>query len=252
MKQGHLSSIFSSLLLLAALQACNQSQPQQISNSPCATLDATIQVKPRADLSLMFGHAAIQTALDTIIRNVGEKHISHTPELTKLGMDAAVHIAEANGRILKPQDRAALEAYLRDEAIPAIRQNPACVFNVVAPAIPHFGIEKINLPPGQAPQIVIKNGGEGEGQAEVRIRQFVNGNDYSSGKTQLSLGPGQSRKASVPTPILPISDILAGKAGLVVDIEISNLPQPDGKRIYVHEAWKYEHSTQNFRLIFPK
>jgi hypothetical protein len=119
MRPGRVLCGVSCLFFLASIQAC--SQPQQVINSPCAAPHATIQVKPSADLSLTFGNDAIQTALDTIARHVGQNEMTSTPELTGLGTDAAVRTAEANGKNLKPQDKAVLETYLREDVVTAIK-----------------------------------------------------------------------------------------------------------------------------------
>src|ERR1043165_8820470 len=116
------------LFVLASIQAC--SQPQQVSNLPCAAPTATIPVKPSGNLSLTFGNDAIQTALDTIARYVGQNEITSTKDLTALGSDAAIRMAEANGKNLKPQDKAMLETYLREDVVPAIKQSPTCGFTV--------------------------------------------------------------------------------------------------------------------------
>ncbi len=143
MKLRRFLRVVSSLFFLATIQAC--SQPQQVINSPCATLKATIQVKPSADLSLMFGNDAIQTALDTMTRHVGQNEITSTTELTSLGTDAAIRTAEANGKNLKPRDKAVLEVYLREDVVPTIKQSPTCVFKVSASSKPDVSIEDVYL-----------------------------------------------------------------------------------------------------------
>jgi len=100
-------------------------------------------VKPSGNLSLTFGNDAIQTALDTIARHVGQNDITSTKELTVLGSDAAIRMAEANGKNLKPQDKAMLEAYLREDVVPAIKQSPTCGFMVSAPMKRDVSIEDV-------------------------------------------------------------------------------------------------------------
>ena len=249
MKHGRSLCFVSSFFLLATLQAC--SQPQQVINSPCATLNATIQVKPSVDLSLMFGNDAIQTALDTITRNVRQKNLTSTPELTSSGTEAAIRTAEANGKNLKPQDKALLETYLRDEAIPAIRQNPACIFNVTSSAKAYFGVEQVrSLDPN--PIIVIKNSGQGEGEVQLLIRQVVNGTEFSRAGHKITLGPGQVISTSVAKPRLPVSDILVGKAELIVRIELSYRPEPGDEIENVHKTLRYDPSTKQYLLLLDK
>ena len=93
MRPGRVLYGVSCLLFLAFIQAC--SHPQQVTHTPCAAPNATIQVKPSADLSLTFGNNAIQTALDTIARHVGQNEITSTTELTGLGTDAAIRTARS-------------------------------------------------------------------------------------------------------------------------------------------------------------
>ena len=144
------------------IQAC--SQPQQVSNSPCAALHATIQVKPSADLSLMSGMMQSKLLLDTIARHVAQNEITSTTELTGLGTDAAVRTAEANGKTLKPQDKAVLEAYLREDVVPAIKQSPTCVFKVSASSKRDVSIEDVyleNIGDKQIAKVKIANTGQG-------------------------------------------------------------------------------------------
>jgi hypothetical protein len=143
MRLGRVLCGASCLFFLASIEACNQTQ--QVINSPCAAPNATIQVKPSADLSRMFGNDAIQTALDTMTRHVGQHEITSTTELTRLGTDAAVRTAEANGKNLKPQDKAMLEAYSREDVVPTIKLSPRCVFKLFASSKPDVSIEDVYL-----------------------------------------------------------------------------------------------------------
>ena len=109
-----------SFLLMASIYGCSQ-QSQQVNNSPCATLNATVQIKPSANLSLMLGNDAIQAAIDSITRHVALQGNTSIPSLANFGTDAAIKTAEANGKKLTAHDKTAIETYLREEVVPTIK-----------------------------------------------------------------------------------------------------------------------------------
>ncbi len=178
MRPGRFLCGASCLFFLAFIQAC--SQPQQVINTPCAAPNAgTIQVKPSADLLLTFGNDAIQTAIDTIARHVGQNEITSTTELTGLGTDAAVRTAQANGKHLKPQDKAVLEAYLREDVAHTIKQSPTYVFKVSASSKPDVIIEDVyleNIGDKQIAKVRIANTGHGRARfIHVVVRNIIDG-----------------------------------------------------------------------------
>lgn len=247
MKPGRCLCVVSSLFFLAFIQAC--SQPQQVINSPCATLNATVQPKSTVALSLLFGSEAIQAAMDVITGQVTKLGSASTAELTSLGTDAAVRTAQARGINVKPEDRAMMETYLHDEVVPAIKQNPTCVINVdSSPTRPYVGVENVSINSDRSPQIVFKNSGQDETIAQILIRQFVNGSEHSRSQGSVTLGPGESHSVFVESEPLPISEVLAGKATLMVAISIYYLPE-SGKPVDFNEAWQYDHSYNRFVLV---
>jgi hypothetical protein len=238
----------SSVLLVATIQGCN-SPPINVNNSPCATVNGIVQSKSYVDLSLLFGADAIKAALDFIKSSFGKLGSASTAEIVSGGTDAAVRTAEARGREVKPEDRAKLETYLRDEAVPAIRQNPTCNINYASPPRSYVGVERISLVPGQNPQISIKNSGQAEAQAHVSIRQFVNGSEHSKGRSEIALLPGQLRSINLLNPVAPIDEVLVGKSTLVIAISISYIPEPNGKKIHFNEMWHYDHRARTFFIV---
>jgi hypothetical protein len=249
MKPGRFLCVVSSFFFLASIQAC--SQPQQVVNSPCATRNATIQVKPSADLSLMFGNDAIQTALDTMTRHVGQNEITSATELTRLGTDAAVRTAEANGKNLKPQDKAVLEAYLREDVVPTIKQSPTCVFKVSASSKPDVSIEEVyleNIGDKQIAKVKIANTGQGGARfIHVVVRNIIDGMNPLSGQTEMVLGPGQWRNVSNPQAIFPMSDIGSGKKKLIVVVQLSYAKEAGSQPFVYQEEWKYDPLSQTFK-----
>lgn len=237
------------LFFLASRQAC--SQPQQIINSPCTAPNATIQVKPSADLSLTFGNDAIQTALDTIARHVGQNEVTSTTELTGLGTDAAVRTAEANGKNLKPQDKAVLEAYLREDVIPTIKQSPTCVFKVSASTKRDVSIEDVyleNIGDKQIAKVKIANTGqEGARFIHVVVRNIIDGMKSLSGQTDMVLSPGQWRNVSNPQATFPMSDIGSGKKKLIVLVQLSYAKEAGSQPIVYQEEWEYDPLSQTFK-----
>lgn len=249
MRPGRVLCGASCLFFLASIQAC--SQPQQVINSPCAAPNATIQVKPSADLSLTFGNDAIQTALDTIARHVGQNEITSITELTGLGTDAAVRTAEANGKNLKPQDKAVLEAYLREDVVPAIKQSPTCVYKVSASTKRDVSIEDVyleNIGDKQIAKVKIANTGqEGARFIHVIVRNIIDGMKPLSGQTDMVLSPGQWRNVSNPQATFPMSDIGSGKKKLIVIVQLSYVKEAGGQSFVYQEEWEYDPLSQTFK-----
>lgn len=249
MRPGRVVRGASCLFFLACIQAC--SQPQQVINSPCAAPNATIQVKPSADLSLTFGNDAIQTALDTIVRHVGQNEITSTTELTGLGTDAAVRTAEAHGKNLKPQDKAVLEAYLREDVVPAIKQSPTCVFTVSASTKKDVSIEDVYLESIGDKQIakvkIVNTGQEGARFIHVVVRNIIDGMKPLSGQTEMVLSPGQWRNVSNPQATFPTSDIGSGKKKLIVIVQLSYAKEAGSQPFVYQEEWEYDPLSQTFK-----
>jgi hypothetical protein len=249
MKPGRCLCVVSSLFFLAFIQAC--SQPQQVINSPCAARDATIQVKPSADLSRMFGNDAIQTALDTMTRHVGQNKITSTTELTRLGTDAAVRTAEANGKNLTPQDKAMLEAYIREDVVPTIKLSPTCVLKLFASSKADISIEDVyleNIGDKQIAKVKIANTGQGKARfIYVVLQNIIEGMNPLSGQTEMVLGPGQWRNVSNPQATFPMSDIGSGKKKLIVVVQLIYAKEAGSQPVVYQEEWKYDPLSQTFK-----
>jgi hypothetical protein len=251
MKPGRSFCVVSFLFFLASIQACSQ-PPQQVINPPCATRTATIQVKPSADLSLMFGDDAIQTAVDAMTRHVGQKEITSATELTRLGTNAAVRTADANGKNLKPQDKVVLETYLRD-IVPAIIQSPTCVFKVRASSKPEVTIEAVyleNIGDKQIAKVKIANTGQqGARFVHVVLRSIIEGMKPLSGQTEMVLDPGQWRNVSNPQARFPMSAIGFGKKKLIVFVQVSYAKEAGSQHIVYQEEWAYDPLSQTFKQL---
>jgi hypothetical protein len=169
-------------LLLGPILGCNQ---PQIVNSPCATLNATLQINPSANLSLMFGNDAIQAAMDSISRGIAQNANESISALTNTGTEAALRTAKADGKSPAENDITALEMYLGEGVIPTIKQNPTCIFNVASSGRPYVGIEKVvlkSIGAKQIPHITIKYW-LAEVNRHVVLRHIIDGNEHSSGST---------------------------------------------------------------------
>src|SRR6185295_8260320 len=239
----------SCVIFLASVQAC--SQPQQVNHSPCAASNGVIQVKPSADLSLKFGNDAIQTALDTITRHVGQNDITSTTELTGLGTDAAVRTAETNGKNLKPLDKAVLAAFLREDVVPAIKQSPTCRFMAGASTKRDVSIEDVYLENiGDKPIVKVKLSNTGQVGARfinVVVRNMIDGMKPQSGQADMVLSPGQWRNVSNPQATLPMSDIGSGKKALIVIVQLSYAKEAGSQPFVYQEEWKYDAPSQTFK-----
>jgi len=249
MRPGRVLYGVSCLFFLASIQACSQSQ--QVMNSPCAAPHATIQVKPSTDLSLRFGNDAIQTAFDTIARHVGRNEIISTTDLVSLGTDAAVRTAEAKGNNLKPQDKAGLEAYLREDVVPAIKQSPTCVFKVSASSKRDVSIEDVyleNIGDKHIAKVKIANTGqEGTRFIHVVVRNSIEGMKPLSGQTDMVLSPGQWRNVSNPQAAFSMADIGPGKKKLIVIVQLSYVKEAGSQPIVYQEEWEYDPLSQTFK-----
>jgi hypothetical protein len=250
MKHMVLLRFLSSFLLMATIHGCTQKTIQVTSShsSPCATVNPTVQSKSSVELALLFGTDAIKAAMDTIKRQIAMLDSTSTAQLINLGTDAAVQRAQASGKHLIPEDRTMMETYLRDEMVPAIRQNPTC-FTGSSLSTSHFDVERIFIAPSQALEIVITNSGQDEAEAEIFIRQFVNGSERARSQGSLTLGPGLSRSVFATSAHLPISEVLNGTAILMLVVSISYHPEPNGKRVELNEAWQYDISYNRFILV---
>lgn len=249
MKPGRSLYVVSSLFFLVSILAC--SQPQQMINSPCAERNATIQVKPSADLSLSFGNNAIQTALDTIVRHVRQNKVTSTTELRALGIDAAVRTAETNGQNLKPQDKASLEAYLREDVVPLIIQSPTCVFKVNASSKRDVSIEDVYLANSGDKEIVkvkiAHTGQEGARFIQVVVRNIIGGTKPLTGQTEMVLSPGQWRNVSNPQAAFSMSEIGSRKKKLIVIVQISYTKEAGSQPFVYQEQWEYDLGSQTFK-----
>jgi hypothetical protein len=255
MKPGRCLCAVSSLFFLASIQACSQPSPQVI-NPPCVTRNATIQMKPSVDLSLMFGDEAIQTAVDAMTRHIGQKDLTSATELTRVGTDAAVRAAEGNGKNLKPQNKAVLEAYFRENVIPTIIQNPTCLFKVSASSQPEVTIEAVyleNIGDQQIAKVKIANTGQqGARFIHVVLRSIIEGMKPLSGQTEMVLDPGQWRNVSNPQARFPMSAIGFGKKKLIVFVQVSFAKEAGTQPIVYQEEWAYDPPSQTFKQSIMK
>ena len=232
------------LLLLGPVVGC-----AQINNSPCATLNAPIQIKPSTSLSLMFGNDEIKSAVDVISRQITVLGNTSPSGLTSLGADAALRTAKANGKNPTANDITALETYLRDDVVPTMKQYPTCNVTVASSDTPDVRIERLflrKIGAQQFPMIGIANTGLVEANAHIVIRQMLDGIPRSNDTVDTILGPNQRRTISLPEANLPIPEIDSGKTILTIVIDIS-FPLESGATPVLHrEAWRYDHTSREF------
>lgn len=235
-------------LLLGPILGCN---PPQIINSPCANLNVTLQIKPSANLSFMFGNDAIQAAMDSISREIVQNANASSSVLTTTGTDVAFRTAKAHGKSPVANDITELETLLRKNVIPTIMQNPTCVLNVASSGRPYVGIEKVflkSMEAKQIPVVAIKNSGLAEVSSHIVIREIIDGMEYSKVSTNIRLGPNQGKSFSINEPDLPISDIQSGKTVLTVAVDISYPLEGSTSPVLHQEAWRYDRTTNTFFL----
>ena len=224
---------------------------QQVVNSPCVTLTATFDIKPRTDLALAFGNNGIKAAVDAMAEGFSKGAITSVSKLTDAGKNAAVGTAQANGKTPSPGDVAELEKYLSKDLAPAIKQNPMCTFTVNSVGRPYVAIENVMLREmgnKRIPTVVIKNTGQMEARCHVTINLVVEGNAQPA-STDLRLGPNQIRTLSLNEATLPTAEIEAGKASLLVAVVVSYPLETGGPSMTSQETWRYEHAAKHFKLV---
>ena len=242
------SRLFIFLFILWPIIGCTH---QEIHDSPCATLNATVQIKPSVSLSLMFGNDAIKAAVDAMVGRLAKQGDKSVPSLTSSGKDAALSTAKTNGMNPTTNDIAALETYLNNDVVPTIKQNPTCHFTVVSLGKPYVGVEKVSIESmgdRRIPQVSVKNTGQAEVRCRVVLAQFIAGVEHSSGTADLRLGPNQGRGLFLPEANLPITDIESGKSSFIIAVAISYPLNTGETSASSSEAWQYDHTTRQFIL----
>jgi hypothetical protein len=235
-------------LLLGHTLSCSQ---QHVKNSPCATLNASFQVKPSADLTMVFGNDAIQSAIGAITGALAKQSNMSAHNLSNIGTEAALRTAQASGKTPNSESKVNLETYLRDDVVPAVKQYPTCIFNVASSPKAYVGIDAIgfvNKGNQKVPNVNVKNTGQSETKSQILIKYIVDGKEYGSGTADILLGPGQSRGFSINDADLPIADIEAATRTLFVIVTISYLPEPGSDLESRIEAWKYDSTAKRFYL----
>ena len=236
------------LILFEAVLGCDH---QQVVPSPCVTLPATFDIKPRLYLTLAFGNDAMKAAVDAMTEGFSKGAITSVPKLTDAGKAAALGTAKANGKTPSPLDVAELEKYLSKDLALAITQNPTCHFTVSSVGKPYIGIETVALREMSAkriPTVVIKNTGQMEAKCHVTINLVVEGKAQPA-STDLRLGPSQMRSLSLNEANLPTADIEAGKTSLLITVAISYPLETGGLPMTSQETWRYEPAAKHFKLV---
>lgn len=239
------------ILMIFFLSGCVQQQ--QASNNFCTSLNATIDIKPRTDLALLFGNDAIRTAIEAIHRQVLSQPNTPQESLVRTGQTAGIEKAESDGKRLSDHDKSSLESYLRESVVPTVVQNPTCIFNVSASTKPYIGIESVSLGSGGQDQVVrvkVRNSGQTEANpVRLVVKNIVGGKEYSKAEGKLTLGPGQSREVSDAIAKLPIAEIIEGKLTLDVDIELSYLNGVGTAPIIHREVLHFRPADKSFGFI---
>ena len=223
-----------------------------INDTPCATMNEPIQLKPSTEMSFVFGTDAVRAALDVMLaRQAKERNVSDN-NLTNSGADSAVRIAAANGRNPTASDVSALKSYLSKEVVPMIHQHPACDFIVSAVGKPYVSVEGVAVKTAgerRLPQVTVVNTGQSEAQCHVFLKQFLAGREHSSGAIDFRLGPDQRRGLSMRDVPLPMADIESGKSRFLILVSISYAPEIAGTKIWHQEAWQYDTETKGFVMV---
>jgi len=245
-KSIHLEA-FVLLILFGTILGCTH---QEVVNSPCTSLNATVDIKPRADLALAFGNDAIEAAVKAVVKGFTKGAITSVPNLTDSGKNAALRTAKAAGRNPSPTDISELEKYLARDLVPSIKQNPACNFTVSSVGKAYVGIEAISFityKDKQIPELKIKNTGQIEANCHFTLKLIIGGK-RTSASTDFRLGPSQERLISFANIDLPMADIKAGKTSLFIAVVISYPQEAGGPLVTSEETYQYDHNSRYFSL----
>jgi hypothetical protein len=249
MEQAVLLRVVAAVLLFATLQGCSQSQ--QVRHPPCALGNVAVQVKPPANLSLIFGNDGIQAAVDSMTREVAQQGNASTSSLTQMGTDAAFNTAGAKGKNLTAQDKTAIEAYLREDVVPTITRNPTCAFTVSAASKPDIAVEDVYLEDiggRQIAKVKIANAGQGKPHfVHVDVWNVIEGMNTLTGQTEMVLVPGQWRNVSNPQAPVPISAIRSGKKKLTIVVQFSYVIEVGQPPLVYREEWDYDFLSDTFK-----
>lgn len=246
-KVSHRQS-FVLLILFLTILGCTH---QQVTNSPCATLNAAFTFEPRTDLKLAFGNDAIKAAVEALTEGFAKGAVTSVSNLTDFAKNAAVRTATANGKTPSPIDISELEKYLSKDVAPAIRQNPTCTFTVSSVGKPYIVIEDVaflNMANNQIPAIRLKNTGQMESKCQVGFKLILNGN-ASSGAKDILLGPSEATTLSFEEFNLPMADIEAGKSSFLIEVRISHSNVAGESPITKQQTWQYKPTTKHFIVI---
>ena len=187
---------------------------------------------------------------------MNQNEITSTTELTSVGTNAAIRTADANGKNLKPQDKAVLEVYLRDDVVPTITQSPTCGFRVTASTKRDVSIEDVyleNIGDTYIVKVRISNTGQvGARFINVVVRNILDGIKPLTGQTDMVLSPGQWRNVSNPQAAFQISDIGPGKKKLFIIVQLSYSKEIGGQPVDYQEEWEYDPLSKTFKQSSTK
>jgi hypothetical protein len=218
---------------------------------PCVLGNAAVQVKPPANLSLIFGNDGIQAAVDSMTREVAQQGNTSTSSLTQIGTEAAFNTARAKGKNLTMQDKTAIETYLREDVVPTIARNPTCVFTVSAASQPDIAVEDVYLEDiggRQIAKVKIANVGQGKPYfVHVDVWNVIEGMNPLTGQTDMVLAPGQWRNVSNPQAPVPMSAIRSGKKKLTIVVQLSYVIEIGQPPLVYREEWDYDSPFDSFK-----
>lgn len=243
--------ILTSFLLVIVFGILLGCTHQEVRTSPCVTLHATFDIKPRTDLALAFGNDAIRAAVDAVTKGFAKEAITSVSNLTELAKNAAVRTATAKGKTPTLANISELEKYLSDDVVPAMRQNPACTFTVSSGGKPYIGIEDVaflNMADKQIPALLLRNTGQMEAHCHIDLKLILDGK-ASSALMDLRLGPSQARTISFEEVNLPMADIETGKASILISVAISYSYGAGEPPVTSQETWQYKPATKHFIVV---
>ncbi len=227
--------------------------PAKVSPS-CHSLSEPIDIATRAELVQAVGLDTVKAAVERVAELRSRNPHATAPALTEAGRTAANSTARAKGRTLTSKDLAELEAYLGQEVIPTVVQNPACRVAVVSVEMPFPGIDHVTLAMVEGrriPTVWVKNAGPLEAECHLLVRVILNGKE-DEGIVNLRVGPGQTRSVPMEQVKWPAEQFDATQHDLLMHVTLSYRVPHKRTLLTAQEIWRYDHRSSDFFRIHPR
>lgn len=101
----------------------------------------------------------------------------------------------------------------------------------------------------EVPVVDLLNSGATNAELQVVVRQILDGKEHSQVSENITLIANTRRGVAVTESQLPMSDIKAGKTGLIITAILSPPPVDGVRRSMQQYAWEYDQRHKSFRAL---